>query len=115
MELKSTQITNENLVQNILNAISPYLEQLSENVDELIGIKIDFKEQTVYILYFDYTEERQRLQEIVSQALIIKEQLQHETDVIKVAVLQGRLTELAKEYDKLKEILNLDLELYDLI
>ena len=125
MKFDSKVLTNETTIQNIVDAINQYMgDVMSEfddpNVIKITSIKVDVNNKIVYVLYNDYTEEQTKLQNILTEAMNIKSELETELssdspDPVKVAMLQNKLGELANEFEQLKPVLNITYEFYDVI
>ncbi len=108
MKNESKQLTNTTTISNIISAVSQYITDiLSEFSDptviEITSIKTDLKSNSVYVQYNDYTEEVQKSQELISQALTIQKAINDEKaltspDETKIAVLQGDLSNIDKEF-----------------
>ena len=125
MKYESKVLENKELTDNIINSIKQYKKEILSEFDnpstiELISVKIDITNDNVYLTYNDFTEEENKLTEIITNAINIKTELEKELsnepmDVVKVALLKNKLVELSKEFDMLKTTLNIDYELYDII
>lgn len=108
MKNESKQLANVTTISNIISAVSQYITDiLSEFSDptviEITSIKTDLKSNSVYVQYNDYTEEVQKSQELISQALTIQKAIDDEKastspDETKIAVLQGDLSNIDKEF-----------------
>jgi len=125
MKFESKALTNETTIQNIVNAINQYMNDIASEFDDptvikITSIKVDVNNKAVYVLYNDYTEEQTKLQNILTEAMSIKFELETELssdspDPVKVAMLQNKLGELANEFEQLKPVLNITYEFYDVI
>ena len=125
MKNESKQLANVTTIQGIVDAVNQYMTDiLSEFADpsiiEITGIKVDVKSGNVYVMYNDYTEEQTKLQNILSEAVVVKTDLETELssstpDNVKIALLQNKLGKLASDFDELKSILKVTYEFYDVI
>ena len=113
MQTNTRILDDETITQELLNYIKDNVGV--NDYEELRGVKVDLNSNKVFILYNDFTEEKQRIQEILLEAMSLGQQIHNETDVIKKVTLQNRLTKLIKEYDTIKTKLNLDIDLHDII
>ena len=120
MRNESKVLENQELSKNLLDVIKKYKDSILNEFDnpstiEITSVKVDINNNNVYLTYNDYTEEKQRMQEILFEVMNLKQNLQNETDVIKKVTLQNRLTKLIEEYDTIKTKLNLNIDLYDIV
>lgn len=125
MKFESKQLANVTTIQGIVDVVNQYMTDiLSEFADpsiiEITGIKVDVKSGNVYVMYNDYTEEQTKLQNILSEAIVVKTDLETELssstpDNVKIALLQNKLGKLASDFDELKPILKITHEFYDVI
>jgi hypothetical protein len=125
MKFESKQLANVTTIQGIVDVVNQYMTDiLSEFADpsiiEITGIKVDVKNGNVYVMYNDYTEEQTKLQNILSEAIVVKTDLETELssstpDNVKIALLQNKLGKLASDFDELKPILKITHEFYDVI
>ena len=125
MKVESKLIQNEIISSNILTAINQYISDIQtefedQTIIEITSIKVDIKNNNVYITYNDYSEEQTKLQNIISDAISIKTQIENELsnevpDQVKLATLYGQLNNLNDEFNKIKQILNITYELSEVI
>ena len=120
MKINSKVLTNKELSNRIVKSVEPYYSEIlnefaESNVIELIGLKINRSSNEVYIMFNDYTEENEKLKQILSEAVKIKNELATETDHVKIALMQNRLVELSKEFNELKSLLGINYEFYNII
>ena len=125
MKVESKLIQNETISSNILTSINQYINEIQTEFEdptviEITSIKVDIKNNNVYITYNDYTEEQKSLQNIILDAISIKTQIEIELsneipDQVKLATLYGQLNNLNDEFNKIKRILNITYELFEVI
>ena len=125
MKYESKVLTNEEITKNIVDVINQYKNEIIKDFEnpmviEIVSVKVDITNNNVYITYNDYTEEQNKLQNIMSEGIIIKTKLDEELskeniDSVKVSLLQNKLVELSKEFERLKPILKIEYEFCDII
>ena len=125
MKFDSKEIKNSELSRRIVDVVKGYIDEILGEFDnrfviEVVDVRVNIKDGRVFVLYSDYSEEEERLHRILSEAMSIKAQLNEELskddpDNIKIVVLENKLSKLVDEFNKLKPVLKLDYELYDVI
>jgi len=125
MKFDSKEIKNSELSRRIVDVVKGYIDEILDEFDnrfviEVVDVRVSIKDDRVFVLYNDYSEEEERLHRILSEAMSIKVQLSEELskddpDNIKIVVLENKLSKLVDEFNKLKPVLKLDYELYDVI
>jgi len=123
---ESKIISNEKITNQIIQALNQYLKDIQttefedNTVIEITSLKINLKNNNVYVIYNDYTEEQNKMQNILSEAITVKSELETELaqdkpDQVKIAILQGKLNNLAEKFDEIKPILGITYEFWDII
>ena len=125
MKFDSKEVKNSELSRRIVDVVKGYIDEILDEFDnrfviEVVDVRVSIKDDRVFVLYNDYSEEEERLHRILSEAMSIKVQLSEELskddpDNIKIVVLENKLSKLVDEFNKLKPVLKLDYELYDVI
>lgn len=125
MKNESKQLTNTATIQSIVDAVNQYMtDVLSEFTDpavvEITSIKVDIKTGNVYVVYNDYTEDIQKAQELISKALTIQKAINDEKaltspDETKIAILQGDLSNIDKEFYEVTKKMGAPKRIYEVI
>lgn len=125
MRSESKMIKNDEISSNIVENIKQYVDDLLNEFDDsdvikITSIKVDISNGNVFIMYNDYTEDKDKLQKVILDVHNVKLELDKELskkklDGIKIVVLQNKLNKLVDEFNKLKRVLGISYELYDVI
>jgi len=125
MKFESKEITNSTTIQNIINAVNQYVKDIMSEfkdptVIEITSVKVDLKNNKVYVMYNDYTEEMKKIQELITKALSIKNEISKEIssskpDETKLAILYGELSSIDNEYYKITSSIGVPKHIYEVI
>lgn len=67
----------------------------------LTEIRINLKEQRVFVVWENYSDEEAAVKSLITEAIDIKNQLSNTTDDVQKAILLYRLGEIDKQYKSL--------------
>jgi len=123
---ESKIISTTTVSDNIINAVNQYISDILSNeftdasVIEITSIKTDLKNNSVYITYNDYSELAPKAQELISKALTIQKAINDEKaltspDETKIAVLQGDLSNIDKEFYEVTKKMGAPKRIYEVI
>lgn len=101
MRVNSREIQNDDLATQVVEAVSNFVEQMMQDVGtefDLMEVRVNLKDGRVFVAWEDYSEEVEKTQNIINEAVELKAQLEAATDELQKAVIIAKIGKLAEEY-----------------
>ena len=103
MKVKSSEVIGD-IVGELIGSIGDYEGQLRDNVGAeypLTEVRVNLKEGRVFVVWEDYSEEEQVIEELTNQAIEIKDRIESTDYEVEKAVLVAKLGEIDEKYYEL--------------
>jgi len=101
VKVLSNEILDKVLVDNLINSTNTYMNDVQTNVGAqypITELRINFKENRVFAVWDDYSDEEQRSTQLIEEYSSLKVQL---TDPLAQPTLFKQLIDIANEFKQL--------------